>query len=260
MRPNIKIAEEAPTVAIKIAAAAHRSLADGRLDVADIGCNAGTQSCIWAERGHVVHGLDINGALLAIARRRALEHGLEIDFREGSATALPWLDASMDVCLLPELLEHVADWESCLTEAARILRPGGVLFVSTTNRLCPRQMEFELPLYAWYPARMKRHYERLAVTTRPELVNHAAFPAVNWFTPYQLRGRLEELGLRAWDHFDWIDIARRSPPVAWSTRRWNSLPDRRRSSGQSSRVRRPSRYSASSRKSPSTRGRSSKAA
>jgi 2-polyprenyl-3-methyl-5-hydroxy-6-metoxy-1,4-benzoquinol methylase len=55
----------------------------------------------------------------------------------------------MDVCLLPELLEHVADWQSCLNEAARVLRPGGLLYLSTTNVLCPRQQEFNLPLYSF---------------------------------------------------------------------------------------------------------------
>lgn len=194
------------------------------LAIADIGCNAGTQTLMWAERGHAAHGLDINAALLDIARMRAREKALQVDFREGSATRLPWADASMDVCLMPELLEHVADWDACLAEAARVLRPGGVLFLSTTNKLCPRQMEFELPLYAWYPAPLKRHYERLAVTTRPQLANHARFPAVNWFTPYGLRARLRRLGFDAWDHFDWIDEASRSRPVAWTVRLIRLLP------------------------------------
>jgi 2-polyprenyl-6-hydroxyphenyl methylase/3-demethylubiquinone-9 3-methyltransferase len=189
-------------------------LTTARLDVVDIGCNAGTQSFMWAERGHAVHGLDINAPLLEIARRRGRDRGLDIDFREGTATSLPWPDASMDVCLMPELLEHIPEWEPCLAEAARVLRPGGVIYLSTTNRLCPRQMEFELPLYGWYPRRLKRRYERLAVTTRPELVNHAKFPAVNWFTPYELRRQLARLGFRTWDHFDWIDGRQRGRAVA----------------------------------------------
>ncbi len=199
-------------------------LSTTRLDVVDIGCNAGTQSFMWAERGHTVHGLDINAALLEIARGRCRERGLEIDFREGSATRLPWPDRSMDVCLLPELLEHVPEWEACLLEAARVLRPGGVLFLSTTNSLCPRQMEFELPLYGWYPRRLKRHFEHLAVTTRPELANHAKFPAVNWFTPYELRSHLEVLGFQAWDHLDWTDAGRRGPLVMMLVRLIRLLP------------------------------------
>jgi len=161
------------------------------LRVADIGCGAGTQSLLWAELGHSVTGLDVNAPLVEVARRRAMDRGLSIDFRVGSATALPLDDSSVDVCLLPELLEHVADWEACLLEAARSLDAGGLLYVSTTNALCPIQDEFNLPLYSWYPGFVKRRYERLAVTTRPAVANYAKSPAVNWFSFYDLRDYLE---------------------------------------------------------------------
>ena len=116
-----------------------------RLRVADIGCGAGTQSLLWAELGHAVFGLDVNAPLVEVAQRRAAERGLLIDFRVGTATALPLEDSSVDVCLLPELLEHVPDWEACLREAARSLDVGGLLYVSTTNVLCPVQNQFDLP-------------------------------------------------------------------------------------------------------------------
>lgn len=196
------------------------------LDVADVGCGAGTQTMLWAESGHRARGLDINAPLIELARRRAREKSLDIQFEVGSATALPWADVSLDVCLVPELLEHVADWKRCLDEFARVLRPGGVLYLSTTNKLCPRQQEFDLPIYSWYPSWLKRRYEQLAVTTRPELVNHAKYPAVNWFTFYGLQRDLAARGLRSLDRFDAIDTrelraieavalaaARRLPPL-----------------------------------------------
>ena len=183
---------------------------ESRLKVADIGCGAGTQAALWAELGHEVFGLDVNEALVAIAARRAAAGNLPIRFDVGTATALPYGDASMDVCLLPELLEHVEDWQSCIREAARVLKPGGVLYLSTTNVLCPVQQEFDLPLYSWYPRPLKRRYERLAVTTRPELVNHARYPAVHWFSFYGLRAYLGRLGFDCLDRFDVIDAAGRS--------------------------------------------------
>ncbi len=112
----------------------------------------------------------------------------------------------MDLCLMPELLEHVADWRRCLDEAVRILKPGGVLYLSTSNILCPAQQEFELPLYSWYPARLKHYYERLSVTTRPELVNYATYPAVHWFSYYGLRKELKKRGLQALDRFDFSAV------------------------------------------------------
>lgn len=186
---------------------------ESRLKVADIGCGAGTQAALWAERGHEVFGLDVNEALVAVAARRAVEAGLTIRFDVGTATALPYGDASMDVCLLPELLEHVPDWESCVQQAARVLKPGGVLYLSTTNVLCPMQQEFDLPLYSWYPRPLKRRFERLAVTTRPGLVNHARYPAVHWFSFYGLRDYLAPLGFDCLDRFDMIDASGRGAPA-----------------------------------------------
>ena len=182
------------------------SLADLRpCEVADIGCGAGTQSMIWAELGCKVHGLDVNKPLLELARRRAAKAGYQIDLVLGSAVSLPWPDDYVDVCLAVELLEHVGDWESCLKEFSRIVRPGGVLFLSTTNVLCPIQQEFNLPLYSWYPGAVKRYCEKLAKTTRPQLANYAKYPAENWFTFYRLRDFLELKGFESLDRFDSVD-------------------------------------------------------
>ena len=52
---------------------------------------------------------------------------------------------------------------------------------------------------------MKRRYERLAVTTRPELANFAKYPAVHWFTYFSLRAYLAPLGFRCMDRFDAMD-------------------------------------------------------
>ena len=175
------------------------------LNVADIGCGAGAQAQLWAELGHKVFGLDVNAPLIEIARQRAESAGLSIQYDIGSATELPYPDASMDVALLPELLEHVADWQGCLDEAIRILKPGGLLYLSTTNWLCPVQQEFNLPLYSWYPGFIKRRYEHLAVTTRPEIANYCKYPAVNWFSFYSLAAYLRKHGFRSLDRFDMIE-------------------------------------------------------
>lgn len=192
----------AATQAAVMRAAWHFGLRQESLRVADIGCGAATQCALWAGHGHAVYGIDINEQLIALGRERARAQGLTIDLSVGSATALPWRDQSMDICLCPELLEHVTDWESCLREALRVTKVGGVLYVSTTNKLCPSQAEFDLPAYSWYPSALKRRYEHLAVTTRPELVQHARYPAVNWFTYFELRDYLGPLGMQCMDRFD----------------------------------------------------------
>jgi 2-polyprenyl-3-methyl-5-hydroxy-6-metoxy-1,4-benzoquinol methylase len=196
----------------------------GNLEVADIGCGAGTQSMMWAEKGHRLHGLDVNESLLDLARNRAARAGYVIDFRVGSALNLPWPTESMDVCLVPELLEHVAEWKRCLSECSRILKPGGMLFVTTTNKLCPIQQEFNLPLYSWYPTFIKRYFERLAVTTHPQLANFARYPAVNWFTFYGLREVLANHGFRCFDRFDVMDMSRQSVVKLLAVRAIQAVP------------------------------------
>lgn len=183
------------------------------LAVADIGCGAGTQARLWAEGGHSVFGADINAALIHLARQRASQAGLAVDFAVASATALPWPDQSMDLCIAPELLEHVADWQGVLAELVRVLKPGGALFLSTSNRLCPRQEEFTPPMYSWYPGFVKRRVVALACSTRPELAGYAVYPAVNWFTFYGLRKHLAASGVRSLDRFDMMDVSGRGPLV-----------------------------------------------
>jgi 2-polyprenyl-6-hydroxyphenyl methylase/3-demethylubiquinone-9 3-methyltransferase len=176
----------------------------GPFDVVDIGCGAGTQAMLWAELGHRVRAIDLNEALVAIGRERAEEKGLSIRFDVGTATSLPYEDQSADAVLLPELLEHVPEWEACLREAVRIVRPRGLLYLSTTNLLCPVQQEFTLPAYSWYPYRLKRWCERKSVTTHANWVNYARYPAVNWFSYFGLARWLHQRGFSTLDRFDLI--------------------------------------------------------
>jgi ubiquinone/menaquinone biosynthesis C-methylase UbiE len=64
---------------------------------------------LWASLGNSVYGVDVNESLLELARKRGMEAGLQIRFSVGSAVELPWPDQFMHVCLMPELLEHVAE-------------------------------------------------------------------------------------------------------------------------------------------------------
>ena len=54
-----------------LALGAREGVRAGPLEVVDIGCGAGTQSRLWAEAGHRVHGLDVNEPLIQLARARA---------------------------------------------------------------------------------------------------------------------------------------------------------------------------------------------
>lgn len=175
------------------------------LDIVDVGCGAGSQAIMWSERGHRARGVDISAPLIELARQRAGEAGLSAHFEVGSAGRLPLADASVDIVLVSELLEHLTEWQPCVDEAVRVLRPGGVLYMSTTNRLCPVQQEFDLPLYSWYPSFIKKRCEKLSVTTHGHWVQYTSYPAVHWFSFYQLRDYLDARGFTSHDRFDVMD-------------------------------------------------------
>ena len=114
------------------------SLADylGEIDfpataaVLDIGCGTGAQSRALARRvpdGEVV-GVDQLDLFVERARELAADMG-NLRFEVSDAHTLPFSDATFDVVVLHTVLTHVADAAQVVTEAARVLRPGGTLAI-----------------------------------------------------------------------------------------------------------------------------------
>lgn len=99
-----------------------------------VGCGTGVEMRALARRtefaGRVL-GVDQSTALLETGRRLAAEEGVadRLEFRAGDALRLDLPDASVDVVLAHTLLTHVADPVAVLREAARVVRPGGMVAV-----------------------------------------------------------------------------------------------------------------------------------
>lgn len=172
------------------------------LRVLDLGCGSGAGSLEWRRRGARVTGVDFDPDLIELARKRP---GLEEGFVGivANAAEIPLPDASFDLVLSHSLLEHIADWRPALLESVRVLAPGGVLVLITTNRYHPFQGEINrFPFYPWLPAPVQRRILGWIMQHRRDLVNYTNFPAVNWFTIPWLRRELAALGLRAYDRLD----------------------------------------------------------
>jgi len=93
--------------------------------VLDVACGTGETACFLAERyGARVTGLDRSRQLLTRARGKAADRGLEIDFREGDATALPFTDEAFDV-VITECTLCLLDKAGTLAEMVRVVRRGG---------------------------------------------------------------------------------------------------------------------------------------
>jgi hypothetical protein len=68
----------------------------------------------------------------------------------------------------------------------RVLVPGGLAFITTTNRHSPRQFEFNVPLYNFLPAIVKESFVYLHLHFSPKLANYTERPAVHWYSYAQL--------------------------------------------------------------------------
>ncbi len=114
----------------------HRDLVDAAeiaagQQVLEIGCGTGNLALQIAERFPDAHvcGLDPDPRALTIARAKARRRGATVQWDEGSATQLPYPDASMDRVVSSLMFHHVdgTDRERVLAEVRRVLRPGGQL-------------------------------------------------------------------------------------------------------------------------------------
>jgi ubiquinone/menaquinone biosynthesis C-methylase UbiE len=99
-------------------------------DVLDVACGTGNATIPAAKAGARVTGLDFAPALLAIARERAADAMVEIDFTEGDAQELPFENASFDRIVSTFGHMFAPDHERTAAEMKRVLRPGGAIAVA----------------------------------------------------------------------------------------------------------------------------------
>jgi len=143
------------------------SLRDKR--VLDVGCQCGALVVALAEHGANVTGLDVEEPLLEGARARARGYKASATFVKGVGEKLPFDDRSFDLVTMVDVIEHVEDAAKTLAECARVLAPGGVLYVQGPNRLSPK----------WFVS--DPHYEMFGISVLP--------PTVGRFYVTRVRGR-----------------------------------------------------------------------
>lgn len=100
--------------------------------VLDIGCGLGGKTVAYAEAGARVTGVDISEDNIARSVAFARSRGVEAVFTAGDAERLPFAEGTFDVVIANDSLEHFAAPESALRELARVLRPGGSIFLFFT--------------------------------------------------------------------------------------------------------------------------------
>jgi 2-polyprenyl-3-methyl-5-hydroxy-6-metoxy-1,4-benzoquinol methylase len=104
---------------------------------------------------------------------------------KGTAEQIPLENNSQSLVLMENVLEHVDSASMSLREAYRILKPGGVLFIRTSNRyrfsITGVNWEYSTRFYNWFPRIVKESYVFSQLHYRPQLARYSSRPAVHWF-------------------------------------------------------------------------------
>ena len=92
-----------------------------------------------------ITGLDISKSFVEIARKNAFEANLQIDFRQGNASAMPFQENTFDFTFCQAAFKNFSEPVKAIAEMHRVLRPGGLSVISDLRRdASPEEIEREI--------------------------------------------------------------------------------------------------------------------
>jgi ubiquinone/menaquinone biosynthesis C-methylase UbiE len=177
-----------------------------------------------AKMGHSVTGVEPVRSFVETAREFVGSAGSVI---EGAAERMEIPDGSQDIVFFEAVLEHVDSIQLSLSEIHRVLKPGGLLYLNTTNRhrfsFSGANGEYNVPFYNWFPALVKESYVFEHLHYNPALANYTTRPAVHWFSFSELCSYGRSAGFARF--YGITDLVRQSDPsIAKSAIRRAMLP------------------------------------
>ena len=137
---------------------------DQRVKIVDIGCGGGFLSNALALAGHQVTGIDLSQSSLETAKR--YDDSKTVMYQQADATAIPLDDKSFDVVCCMDMLEHVEDPAKVISEASRLLRPGGIFFFHTFDRNFLSWL-MVIKCMEWFMPQMPKNLHILRLFIRP---------------------------------------------------------------------------------------------
>lgn len=168
----------------------------------EIGTGTGWFQILCKLHGIESAGLDVDADLVRSAIELGAKCETPLTISLGSIETADIGHAKYDVIVANSAFEHVKDWQSGLRRVFAALKPGGVMFFSSTNKFCLRSGEYSFPLYGWLPDRWR--YALRVALQGPAIMEWGI--DFNQFTYPQLRRFFYGLGFsRVVDLVDMLD-------------------------------------------------------
>jgi MPBQ/MSBQ methyltransferase len=129
-------------------------------NILDIGSGYGSFVLLSNKMGYKTSGIELEQFEYEISQEKAQLEGLPSSiFNLGSALDLPFEDDSFDVVTFWNVLEHVPDYKKSLSEANRILKKGGKIFIIAPNYSSFRkEAHYHVPWIPFFPKWLAKHY------------------------------------------------------------------------------------------------------
>lgn len=149
-------------------------------DVLDIASGEGYGGLLLSGVARSVIGIDIDPGTIAHASAAYRRNNLK--FIKGACSEIPLPDRSIDTVVSFETIEHIREHEEFLGEVRRVLRPDGVLIISTPDRDVYAKPEDPNPFHSRELAKpefrqlLLRHFQNLAVGAQKALAGSAILP------------------------------------------------------------------------------------
>lgn len=154
-------------------------------ELLDLGTGSGHIANEFAQQAKRVVSVDVTD-------ERQTSEGYE--FVLVDSAKLPFADATFDIVVSNHVVEHIPDQSTHLQELMRVLRPGGVAYLATPNKLWLRDPHYRLPFISWLPRSASARYLKLFKPEKTwDIFPLSHFGIKRHLTGHELHNALPEL-------------------------------------------------------------------
>jgi ubiquinone/menaquinone biosynthesis C-methylase UbiE len=147
--------------------------------VLDIGCG-NARNLLPFSKNFECYGIDFSGGMISLAKQFCKKHGMKCILKKADMRNLPFRSNFFDVCIMPASLHNVEENpEKALTEMHRVLKSGGIVFISVWNK--------------WQPKFFFRKKNLLIPWKKKNKILHRYYHLYNYF---ELRKMLKKAGFK----------------------------------------------------------------